>query len=224
MPFERAAAWDQGSFDDETVRRAAGDEDNCVATSGARCAALPRAAVRRRTPCRLLLRFDHATPIQVKPPSRAIAYFVLPFDVVPDMLPLSASPMMQRCWVTALRMVAGYITPVTARPRAAHWPTASTDLRAALSCQNPERAERTSRKRCRRPGRISRGPACRADKICTRVLKVFAPSFRRAASRRSHQAAERQGRRRLHSDRGGAETQSGVPEVLTNLGIALCHA
>jgi len=73
---------------------------NCVATSGARCAALP---ARCRSPKNSLppttAAFDHATPIQVKAALLgAIAYFVLPFDVVPDMLPLVGSPMMQRCW------------------------------------------------------------------------------------------------------------------------------
>jgi uncharacterized membrane protein YkvA (DUF1232 family) len=41
----------------------------------------------------------------------ALAYFVLPFDVVPDILPLVGYSDDAAVLVTALRMVAGHIRP-----------------------------------------------------------------------------------------------------------------
>ena len=42
--------------------------------------------------------FDQPTPFQVKAALvGALAYFVLPFDFMPDVLPLSASPTMPPC-------------------------------------------------------------------------------------------------------------------------------
>ena len=56
--------------------------------------------------------FDYATPVQVKAALvAALAYFVLPFDVVPDILPLVGYSDDAAVLVTALRMVAGHIRP-----------------------------------------------------------------------------------------------------------------
>ena len=56
--------------------------------------------------------FDYATPLQVKAALvAALAYFVLPFDVVPDILPLVGYGDDAAVLVTALRMVAGHIRP-----------------------------------------------------------------------------------------------------------------
>ncbi len=92
MPFEQAAAWGQGGFE------ARGDRDEARARrdfwrKAARVAArLPLAEDLLAAYC---CAFDHATPVKVKATLvGALAYFVLPFDAVPDMLPLSALPTM----------------------------------------------------------------------------------------------------------------------------------
>ena len=54
--------------------------------------------------------FDHATPVQVKATLvGALAYFVLPFDAVPDMLPLVGFTDDAAVLLAALRMVAGHM-------------------------------------------------------------------------------------------------------------------
>ena len=56
--------------------------------------------------------FDRATPLQVKGALvAALAYFLLPFDFVPDMLPLLGYGDDAAVLLTALRMVAGHIKP-----------------------------------------------------------------------------------------------------------------
>ena len=54
--------------------------------------------------------FDHATPLQVKAALvGALAYFVLPLDAIPDMLPLVGFTDDAAVLLTALRMVAGHV-------------------------------------------------------------------------------------------------------------------
>jgi uncharacterized membrane protein YkvA (DUF1232 family) len=56
--------------------------------------------------------FDPATPVQVKAVLvGALAYFVLPFDVVPDVLPLIGFTDDAAVLLTAVRMVAGHLRP-----------------------------------------------------------------------------------------------------------------
>ena len=56
--------------------------------------------------------FDRATPLPVKAALvGALAYFVLPFDVMPDVLPLLGFTDDAAVLLTALRMVAGNIRP-----------------------------------------------------------------------------------------------------------------
>ena len=56
--------------------------------------------------------FDRATPLQVRAALiGALAYFVLPFDFVPDMLPLVGYTDDAAVLFTALRMVAGHMRP-----------------------------------------------------------------------------------------------------------------
>jgi uncharacterized membrane protein YkvA (DUF1232 family) len=56
--------------------------------------------------------FDQATPLQVKATLiGALAYFVLPFDFVPDVLPLVGFSDDAAVLITAIRMVAGHIRP-----------------------------------------------------------------------------------------------------------------
>jgi len=55
--------------------------------------------------------FDLQTPLQVKAALvGALAYFVLPFDFVPDMLPIVGFTDDAAVLATAIRMVAGHIT------------------------------------------------------------------------------------------------------------------
>jgi uncharacterized membrane protein YkvA (DUF1232 family) len=56
--------------------------------------------------------FDQATPFQVKAALvAALAYFILPYDVVPDMLPALGFADDAAVLTAALRMVAGHIRP-----------------------------------------------------------------------------------------------------------------
>ena len=56
--------------------------------------------------------FDHATPLQVKAALLgALAYFMLPFDAIPDFLPFLGYTDDAAVLLTALRLVAGHIRP-----------------------------------------------------------------------------------------------------------------
>jgi uncharacterized membrane protein YkvA (DUF1232 family) len=56
--------------------------------------------------------FDQRTPVQVKAALvGALAYFVLPFDFVPDVLPLVGFGDDAAVLLTAIRMVAGHMLP-----------------------------------------------------------------------------------------------------------------
>jgi uncharacterized membrane protein YkvA (DUF1232 family) len=56
--------------------------------------------------------FDRDTPLQVKAALiGALAYFVLPFDVVPDMLPILGFADDAAVLATALRLVASHLKP-----------------------------------------------------------------------------------------------------------------
>jgi uncharacterized membrane protein YkvA (DUF1232 family) len=56
--------------------------------------------------------FDHATPLRVKATLfGALAYFVLPFDFVPDMLPLVGFSDDAAVIITAIKAVAGHMRP-----------------------------------------------------------------------------------------------------------------
>jgi uncharacterized membrane protein YkvA (DUF1232 family) len=56
--------------------------------------------------------FDRDTPLQVKAALLgALAYFVLPFDVVPDMLPVLGFADDAAVLATALRLVASHLKP-----------------------------------------------------------------------------------------------------------------
>ena len=57
--------------------------------------------------------FDRDTPMQVKAALfGALAYFVLPFDVIPDMLPMIGFTDDAAVLATAIRLVASHITPL----------------------------------------------------------------------------------------------------------------
>jgi uncharacterized membrane protein YkvA (DUF1232 family) len=55
--------------------------------------------------------FDHGTPLKVKAALiGALAYFVLPFDFIPDMLPVLGYTDDAAVLLTALRLVSGHVT------------------------------------------------------------------------------------------------------------------
>jgi uncharacterized membrane protein YkvA (DUF1232 family) len=57
--------------------------------------------------------FDRDTPLQVKTALLgALAYFVLPFDVIPDVLPMIGFTDDAAVLATAVRLVASHITPL----------------------------------------------------------------------------------------------------------------
>src|SRR6516164_2174614 len=56
--------------------------------------------------------FDRATPLQVKATLiGALAYFVLPFDFIPDVLPLVGFSDDAAVLITAIKTVAGHMRP-----------------------------------------------------------------------------------------------------------------
>jgi uncharacterized membrane protein YkvA (DUF1232 family) len=56
--------------------------------------------------------FDRATPLQVKTALiGAIAYFILPVDAIPDFLPVLGYTDDAAVLLTAIKLVAGHITP-----------------------------------------------------------------------------------------------------------------
>ena len=57
--------------------------------------------------------FDRDTPLQVKAALlAALAYFVLPFDAIPDVLPMIGFTDDAAVLATAIRLVAAHITPL----------------------------------------------------------------------------------------------------------------
>ena len=107
--FEHAASWRDISFeraarDEDTVRRGFWGK---VKRFGA---GLPFA---EDLLAAYYCAFDRDTPMQVKAALLgALAYFVLPFDVIPDMLPMIGFTDDAAVLATALRLVATHITPL----------------------------------------------------------------------------------------------------------------
>jgi uncharacterized membrane protein YkvA (DUF1232 family) len=109
MSFQRAAFWgqpggnDRAQRDEARVRREFWDKAKRVA------ARLPFA---EDLLAAYYCAFDHATPVQVKAALfAALAYFVLPFDFVPDILPLVGFTDDAAILLTALRLVSGHMRP-----------------------------------------------------------------------------------------------------------------
>jgi uncharacterized membrane protein YkvA (DUF1232 family) len=98
---EREATWDQLKRDEERVRRGFWRKAKRVA------AKLPFA---QDLLAAYYCAFDHQTPLQVKAALiGALAYFVLPADAMPDVLPMLGYTDDALVLVTALRMVSGHI-------------------------------------------------------------------------------------------------------------------
>ena len=109
MSFQRAAAWgspgssDRARRDEERVRRDFWDKAKQVA------ARLPFAEdLLAAYYCAL----DHGTPVQVKAMLfAALAYFVLPFDFFPDLLPLIGFTDDMAVLLIALRLISSNMRP-----------------------------------------------------------------------------------------------------------------
>jgi uncharacterized membrane protein YkvA (DUF1232 family) len=109
MPFGYAAGWGQDGFamrgarESERVRREFWQKARRVA------ARLPFA---EDLLAAYYCAFDRATPVQVKAALvGALAYFVLPVDAVPDVLPFVGFTDDAAVLLTALRMVGAHMRP-----------------------------------------------------------------------------------------------------------------
>jgi uncharacterized membrane protein YkvA (DUF1232 family) len=109
MPFERAASWGQSgagdrfAHDEARVRRDFWSKAKRVA------ARLPFA---EDLLAAYYCAFDQATPLHVKAALLgALAYFVMPFDFMPDVLPILGYTDDAAVLLTALRMVSGHMLP-----------------------------------------------------------------------------------------------------------------
>ena len=106
MRFERAAWWGQAGFEAgeaERVRREFWQKARRVA------AGLPFA---EDLLAAYYCAFDHATPMPVKASLvGALAYFVLPFDAMPDVFPLLGFTDDAAVLLAALRMVGAHMRP-----------------------------------------------------------------------------------------------------------------
>jgi uncharacterized membrane protein YkvA (DUF1232 family) len=115
MPFERAAFWGQAGTGGQSSaeRRAAGDEARVRRDFWAKAKrVVARLPFAEDLFAAYYCAFDQATPLQVKAALLgALAYFVLPFDLVPDVLPVLGYTDDAAVLVAALRMVSGHILP-----------------------------------------------------------------------------------------------------------------
>src|SRR5271165_4041823 len=102
MAFARAAFW-RTDENDETLRRSFWRKLHRVASR------LPFA---EDLLAAYYCAFDRTTPLQVKAALiGALAYFVLPFDFIPDVLPLIGFTDDAAILITAIRMVGAHMRP-----------------------------------------------------------------------------------------------------------------
>jgi uncharacterized membrane protein YkvA (DUF1232 family) len=111
MPVDRAAAWE--GLDERTARQAARDEARVRRGFWSKAK-----RVAAGLPCAEDLlsayycAFDRATPIQVKAALLgALAYFVLPVDFVPDILPVLGFADDAAVLAAAVRLVTSHMRP-----------------------------------------------------------------------------------------------------------------
>ena len=109
MPFERATSWGHGGFDEPGARNEERVRRDFWRKAARVAAKLPFA---EDLLAAYYCAFDQTTPFQVRAALvGALAYFVLPFDFVPDVLPLLGFTDDAAILLTALRMVAGHLRP-----------------------------------------------------------------------------------------------------------------
>ena len=103
MAFARTAFWRQDTADDETLRRKFWRKLAAV---------LARIPFAEDLLAAYYCAFDRATPLAVKATLvGAIAYFVLPIDAIPDVMPILGFTDDAAVLTTALRLVASHVTP-----------------------------------------------------------------------------------------------------------------
>ena len=108
-PFERATSWGHGGFDERGARNEERVRRDFWRKAARVAAKLPFA---EDLLAAYYCAFDQTTPFQVRAALvGALAYFVLPFDAIPDMLPLLGFADDAAVLATALRLVAGYMKP-----------------------------------------------------------------------------------------------------------------
>ena len=113
MKFTGAATWNEADFAAADTDRLARDEETVRRGFWRK---LRRFAARLPFAEDLLAAyycaFDRDTPLQVKAALvGALAYFVLPFDLIPDMMPLLGFADDAAVLATALRLVASHMKP-----------------------------------------------------------------------------------------------------------------
>jgi len=128
MAHDRTADWQDDGFDPGSARRLARDEATVRRGFWAKlrrfAAGLPFA---EDLLAAYYCAFDRDTPLQVKAALLgALAYFVLPFDGIPDILPILGFADDAAVLTAAIRMVAGYMRP-------AHWKAARRAIERELN-------------------------------------------------------------------------------------------
>ena len=113
MARNRTASWDDGSLDPREARRARRDETTVRRGFWAKlrrvAAGLPFAEDLLTA---YYCAFDYETPLKVKAALlAALAYFVLPIDIIPDVLPVLGFTDDAAILATAIRMVAAHVLP-----------------------------------------------------------------------------------------------------------------
>jgi uncharacterized membrane protein YkvA (DUF1232 family) len=109
MPFERATSWGHGGVDERGARNEERVRRDFWRKAARVAAKLPFA---EDLLAAYYCAFDQTTPFRVRAALiGALAYFVLPFDFVPDVLPLLGFTDDAAILLTALRMVAGHLRP-----------------------------------------------------------------------------------------------------------------
>jgi uncharacterized membrane protein YkvA (DUF1232 family) len=109
MAFERAARWGIGGFDDRGNRTEERVRHDFWRKATRVAARLPFA---EDLLAAYYCAFDQATPAHVKAALLgALAYFVMPFDFMPDILPLLGFADDAAVLLTAVRMVAAHLRP-----------------------------------------------------------------------------------------------------------------
>jgi uncharacterized membrane protein YkvA (DUF1232 family) len=111
--MKRTATWNEADFSAPDAGRVARDEETVRRGFWRKfkrfAAALPFA---EDLLAAYYCAFDRDTPFQVKAALvGALAYFVLPFDVVPDMMPILGFADDAAVLATALRLVASHMRP-----------------------------------------------------------------------------------------------------------------
>ena len=109
MAFGRAVSLGQGGFDEHASRNEERVRRDFWRKAARVAAKLPFA---EDLLAAYYCAFDQATPFQVRAALvGALAYFVMPFDFMPDMLPLLGFTDDAAVLLTALRMVTGHLRP-----------------------------------------------------------------------------------------------------------------